>query len=69
MSVVSLEQVRPAPLFGPQGEPSGEETSPTLEDAARKERGYVRERLKEELGRDPSEEEVDEWLRKHTEGY
>ncbi len=40
-----------------------------LEDAARSERGYVRERLREELKREPSEQEVDEWLRQHTEGY
>lgn len=40
-----------------------------LEDAARTERDYVRERLREELGREPSEQELDEWLRQHTEGY
>jgi hypothetical protein len=41
----------------------------TLEDAARDSREYVRERLQEELKREPSEEEVSEWLREHTEGY
>jgi hypothetical protein len=41
----------------------------TLEDAARDERGYARQRLREELGRDPTEEEIDEWLRRQTEGY
>ncbi|HEX8558430.1 MAG TPA: hypothetical protein VF668_10025 [Pyrinomonadaceae bacterium] len=41
----------------------------SLEDAARDERRVARERLAEELGRDPSGEEVDEWLRRHTEGY
>jgi hypothetical protein len=40
-----------------------------LEDAARDERDYVRQRLSEELGREPSQEELDEWLRQHTEGY
>lgn len=40
-----------------------------LEDAARAERDYVRGRLREELQREPSEQEVDEWLRQHTEGY
>ncbi|HEX8143229.1 MAG TPA: hypothetical protein VF553_11580 [Pyrinomonadaceae bacterium] len=40
-----------------------------LEDAARDEREYVRERLREELGREPTPEELDEWLRQHTEGY
>lgn len=40
-----------------------------LDDAARGEQEYVRRRLREELGREPSEEEMDEWLREHTEGY
>lgn len=41
----------------------------TLADAARDEREVAAERLRNELGRDPSDEEVDEWLRRHTEGY
>ena len=41
----------------------------TLEDAARDEREYVRERLRGELDRDPTEDEINDWLRKHTEGY
>lgn len=40
-----------------------------LEEAASRERDYVRRRLAEELGREPSEEELNEWLRRHTEGY
>ena len=40
-----------------------------LEDAARSEREYVRQRLREELKREPTEVELDEWLRRHTEGY
>ena len=40
-----------------------------LDDAARSEREYVRERLREELKREPTEHELDEWLRQHTEGY
>lgn len=40
-----------------------------LEDAARGEREYVRERLRGELNREPTEEELNEWLREHTEGY
>jgi len=40
-----------------------------LEEAARGERDYVRRRLAEELGREPGEEELNEWLRRHTEGY
>jgi len=40
-----------------------------LDDAAQSEREYVRQRLREELKREPSEQELDEWLRQHTEGY
>ncbi len=40
-----------------------------LEDVAQTEHVYLHERLREELGREPSEEELDEWLRQHTEGY
>jgi hypothetical protein len=40
-----------------------------LDDAARSEREYVRQRLREELKREPTEIELDEWLRQHTEGY
>ena len=51
-----------------------EETGPDgrdapLDDAARSEREYVRQRLREELKREPAESELDEWLRQHTEGY
>ncbi len=41
----------------------------SLDDAAQSEREYVRERLREELKREPTESELDEWLRQHTEGY
>ena len=41
----------------------------SLEDAARDEREVAAEHLREELGRDPGDEEIDEWLRRHTEGY
>jgi hypothetical protein len=49
--------------------PEPEDLDAPLEDAARAEREYVRQRLREELNRQPTEEEVDEWLRQHTEGY
>lgn len=50
--------------------PAGKEEEDTsLDEAAETERDYVRRRLRDELGRNPSEEEVDEWLRRHTEGY
>jgi Mlc titration factor MtfA (ptsG expression regulator) len=40
-----------------------------LEETVREEREYVRRRLREELQREPTEDEVDDWLRRHTEGY
>ena len=41
----------------------------TLADAARDERETAARRLRDELNRDPTDEEIDEWLRRHTEGY
>ena len=41
----------------------------TLADAARDEREVASEHLRGELGRDPTDAEIDEWLRRHTEGY
>ena len=58
-----------------QGDSSAEEAAEPddvetpLEDAAQSEREYVRQRLREELKREPTESELDEWLRQHTEGY
>jgi hypothetical protein len=49
--------------------PAAGEEDDSLSDAAETERDYVRRRLRDEQGREPSEEEVDEWLRRHTEGY
>jgi len=46
-----------------------EDADSGLDDAARSERQYVRGRLREELKREPTDEELDEWLRQHTEGY
>jgi hypothetical protein len=38
-----------------------------LEDEARKEdERIVRERLREELGHEPSTDDVDRWIREHT---
>jgi hypothetical protein len=50
-------------------EETGDGGGDTLADAARDEREVAAERLREELGRDPGDEEIDEWLRRHTEGY
>jgi HEAT repeat protein len=49
--------------------PPPEEIDTPLDEAASDEREYVRHRLREELKREPTEDEVDEWLRQHTEGY
>jgi hypothetical protein len=43
--------------------------SPELEDVAETEHQYLHERLRKELGREPTEVELDDWLRRHTEGY
>jgi hypothetical protein len=40
-----------------------------LRGVAKSEHEYLHQRLREELGRDPTETELDEWLRQHTEGY
>jgi hypothetical protein len=40
-----------------------------LEEVVESEHEYLHQRLKKELGREPTEEELDEWLRQHTEGY
>lgn len=49
--------------------PSNQNTNDTLEDAVRDEHEYLVKRLRDELQREPTEEELDEWLRQHTEGY
>lgn len=40
-----------------------------LEDVAQSEHEYLHQRLRDDLGREPTEAELDEWLRQHTEGY
>lgn len=46
-----------------------DENNSELKDVAETEHEYLHQRLREELGREPTEEELDEWLRQHTEGY
>jgi hypothetical protein len=50
-------------------EPGSADESPELEDLAESEHEYLHERLRAELAREPTEEELDDWLRQHTEGY
>lgn len=58
------------PFFSSEKEAdASDDADASLDEAARDEREYVRRRLRDELEREPSEEEVDEWLRRHTEGY
>jgi hypothetical protein len=68
LSLEAGNEITPRPSF------SAEEKGPadgddSLEQAGRDEQEYLRRRLRDELGREPSEEEVNEWLRRHTEGY
>jgi DNA-directed RNA polymerase specialized sigma subunit len=57
------------PYSASDSSPKTEDADGSLEETARREEDYVRERLRGELGRDPSDEELREWLREHTEGY
>lgn len=41
----------------------------SLEALVREEQSIARERLREELGREPTQEEADDWLSEQTEGY
>jgi hypothetical protein len=50
-------------------EKSSHEESNGLSEAASAEHEFLHQRLRQELGREPTEEELDEWLRQHTEGY
>jgi hypothetical protein len=65
---VDAASSEPAPESA-EAELGNDESDAGLNDAARGEQEYVRQRLREELKREPTEEEMDEWLREHTEGY
>ncbi len=45
------------------------ENDSSLEALVRQEQSIARERLREELGREPTQAEIDEWLNEQTEGY
>lgn len=47
----------------------GEGGDDSLQELSRDERELARERATRELGREPTDEEVDDWLRRQTEGY
>jgi len=48
---------------------AADKESTGLNDTARAEHEFLHQRLRQDLGRDPTEEELDDWLRQHTEGY
>ena len=50
-------------------EPDNSESENELARAAQEEREFVRQRLAKDLGHEPTEEELNEWLREHTESY
>jgi DNA-directed RNA polymerase specialized sigma subunit len=56
-------------LAGATPEHEKADADDSLEDAARDEREYARSRLSEELKREPTEDEINDWLRQQTEGY
>jgi hypothetical protein len=68
VSILDQMQIKAAPESGEE-EAGAFDGDAGLDDAARDEQEYVRGRLREELKREPTEEEIDEWLREHTEGY
>jgi hypothetical protein len=64
------DNARATPPYGANdSSPRTEDADGSLEETGRREEEYVRERLRAELGRDPSDDELREWLREHTEGY
>ncbi len=50
-------------------EPEAIASNAKLEDVAQTEHDYLHRRLRDDMGREPTEEELNEWLRQHTEGY
>ena len=46
-----------------------DKTDSELIEVAREEQDFVRNQLAQALGREPTSEEIDEWLRDHTESY
>jgi hypothetical protein len=66
---VSFDEAGNSESVGGDNDGNNDGGDATLEDAAAREQEYLRQRLREELGREPSQEELNEWLREHTEGY
>ena len=51
----------------PNNDPKKEDSS--LQALVNQEQTLARDRLRQEFGREPSQEEVDRWLSEHTESY
>lgn len=66
---IASQMTPPRMLAGEAGQKPDSETDASLEDVARDEREYVRGRLRDELKREPTDQEIDDWLRAQTEGY
>jgi hypothetical protein len=45
------------------------ENDSSLDALVREQQSYVSNRLHKELGREPTQEEMNQWLHAHTEGY
>jgi hypothetical protein len=57
-------------VMTPKNESQDEAANPgELSAIAEAEHEYLHQRLREDLGREPTEQELLEWLRQHTEGY
>jgi hypothetical protein len=56
------------PLRAADNSPTPDDDA-SLDEAASREQDYLRGRLRDELGREPTDEELNDWLREHTEGY
>ena len=59
----------PGPLDGIESGQEVEQGGNSLEDAARDSQEVARASLRAELGREPNDTEIDDWLREHTESY
>jgi hypothetical protein len=68
MSLATAE-VHVMTLNDEENKDAEDETAAKLQDVAEDEHQYLQQRLQAELGREPTETELDEWLRQHTEGY
>lgn len=60
---------REVKIMGTEAKQSETGASNELKQVAREEEEFIRQTLKQNLGREPTEDEVSEWLREHTEGY